>query len=393
MNKPTKTATAIGAALATAAVLGLLLTRADRAQGASSFGKKSDAVSVRVGQVQRRDVPLNLTAIGTVQSMQSVLLRSQIDGVLTRVLVSEGQSVRRGQLLAQIDDRAASAALQQAMAARARDRANLQIAQLNLTRDQNLLKGEAISRETVDEQSALVEQLGATVSADDAAIQAAQVQLSYTRIVSPVSGRVGIRRVDAGNVVHAADTNGLFSVVQVDPISVLFSLPQQDLSRVLPLLSNPQQAPVQALDRDLGTTLATGKLTAFDNQVDTTTGTFQLRAVFTNHDGRLLQGQFVTAQLTTSVDRGALVIDQRAVLQRDSGTYVFKVANGHAQVTPVSVRYQQDGLAAIGSGLQAGDVVVIDGQSQLTDHDAIRIVSGDSGDAASSAAAEVDITP
>lgn len=390
MNKPTVTATAIGIALASLAVLGLLLTRADPAHGADSFGK-SDAVSVRLTQVRRADLPRTLTAIGTVQSLQSDLLRTQIDGVLTQVLVREGESVRRGQLLAQIDDRATRAALQQASAARARDQANLQIAQLNLQRDQNLLKGEAISRETVEEQSALVEQLRATVSADDAAIQAAQVQLSYTRIVSPVTGRVGMRRVDAGNVVHAADTNGLFSVVQVDPISVVFSLPQQDLGSVLPLLSRPDQAPVRALDRELGVSLASGKLMAFDNQVDTTTGTFQLRALFSNHDGRLLQGEFVTAELTTSVDRGVTVVDSRAVQQRDSGDYVFKVNNGHAQVVPISVRYEQSGLSIIGAGLNPGDSVVVDGASQLNGGSAVRVVTNDIGTVSGSS--EVDITP
>jgi RND family efflux transporter MFP subunit len=384
-----RTVTSVAFVVAVVLALNYLLPRAGHAQppGGLPHGPMP-AVAVVVAHVQRMDVSRLETAVGTVQSLQSDLLRSQIDGVLTRVLAREGQHVKRGQLLAQIDDRAIQAELAQARATRARDAANLRIAQLNLNRDENLLKGEAIARETVDEQRASVEELKATVSADDAAIEAAQVRLSYTRVVSPVTGRVGMRRVDAGNVVHASDAGGLFSVVQVDPISVAFALPQQDLARLQPLLAQPQLAQVQVLDRDAGTLLGTGKLMAFDNQIDSATGTLQLRAVFDNREGKLWQGQFVTVQLTTGVDRAATVVDVRALQQRQSGYYVFRVRNGLAEVVPVTVGYQQGAAAEIRAGVSPGDVVVIDGQSRLVAGSAVRVVSDD-GEAGGTGGVEV----
>ena len=374
--------TAIWVTAGVAATLSVLLLRLGRPRPPP---QPPGPVSVVVAHVKRADVARLESAVGTVQSLQSDLLRSQTDGVLTRVLVREGQGVQRGQLLAQIDDRQQRAALAQAQATRERDEANLRIAQLNLNRDQNLLTGEAIAGEVVDEQRALVEQLRATVSADVAAIQAAQVQLSYTRIVSPVTGRVGMRRVDAGNVVHASDATGLFTVVQIDPISVTFSLPQQDLASVQPLLAHPERAHVDVLDRDAGVLLANGELMAFDNQIDSASGTFQLRALMDNRGGTLWQGEFVTVNLTTGVDHDAVVVDARAVKQREAGDYVFRVRDGKAQVVPVSVRYQQADIAIIGAGLAPGDTVVIDGQSGLTDGAAVRM-AGDTSDAAAAGA-------
>jgi RND family efflux transporter MFP subunit len=343
-------------------------------------------VSVVVAHLRRADVARLARAVGTVQSLQSNLLRPQTDGLLTRVLVREGQGVQRGQLLAQIDDRAQRAALAQAQATHERDEANLRIAQLNLDRDQKLLAGEAIAGETVDEQRALVEQMRATVSADVAAIQAAEVQLSYTRVISPVTGKVGMRRVDAGNVVHASDATGLFTVVQIDPISVTFSLPQQDLVDVQPLLAHPEKAHVEVFDRDAGVLLATGDLMAFDNQIDSASGTFQLRALLNNQAATLWHGEFVTVALTTSVDHQALVVNALAVKKREAGDYVFRVRDGKAQVVSVTVRYQQGDMAIIDAGLAAGDTVVTDGHSGLTDGAAVRVA----GDASDAGAAHVD---
>lgn len=389
MNK--RTVAVIGLIFIGAAVVAFMLSRQGRTQGSDGASEPpASPVSVRVVQVYRADLPRLASAIGTVQSLQNALLRTQIDGVLTRVLVKEGQRVQQGQLLAQIDDSTARTALQQASATRKRDEASLLVAQLNLERYRNLLKGQAIARQAVDEQAALVEQLRATLSGDDAAIQAAQVQLSHTRIVSPLTGRVGMRRIDAGNVVHVSDADGLFSVVQVDPISVIFALPQQDLVSVQPLLAEPERVEVEALDRDAGTRLATGKLMAFDNQVDSATGTFQLRAVFPNLDGRLWHGQFVTVQLATAVDRGATIVDTRAVQRREGGNYVFRVHDGRAQVVAITVGHEQGAAAVINEGLSPGDTVVVDGQSQLVDGAAVKIVSGDNSEG--EGAAQVDIT-
>jgi RND family efflux transporter MFP subunit len=358
-----------------AAVAGLAALEFAIASMAASAPGPTAAVAVAVAPARVQDLALLTTAIGTVQSLQNDVLKPQIDGVLTTVLVREGQVVKRGQLLATIDDRPQAAALEQARAARDRDAANLRLAELDLARDQRLLAGEAISSQAVDQQSASVEQLRATVRADEANIHAAEVQLSYTRIVSPVTGRVGMRRVDPGNLVHANDAGGLFSVAQTDPISVVFAVPQQDLRRIQPLLGHPEQVQIAVSDRDLGPRLASGHLTTFDNQIDSATGTFSLRGVFPNPSGALWPGEFVTVELPTKIDHHSLVVDARALQQRESGNYVYRVVGGKAVVTPVIVAAQTGGVAEISSGLKEGDSVVVDGQSQLTSGATVRIVA------------------
>lgn len=367
-----------GAVLAGIAVFGgLILWRTVR-PAAPAAG--ADPVVVSVGKVDRRDLPLLLTAVGNVQALNNVVLKPQISGVLTRVLVHEGQRVERGQLLASIDDRPLKAAENQARAIESRDRANLKIAALDLKRDENLLAGEAIAGQSVDQQRALVEQLKATVQSDIAAVQTAEVQRSYASILSPITGRVGMRRVDPGNLVQANDPNGLFSVVQVDPISVMFSLPQQDLPRLQHLLEDPTHAPVTAFDRDAGTTLATGHLTNIDNQVDSATGTIQLRAQFDNPQGRLWSGQFVTVQLGTGVDHNASVVNSRAIQNGLDGDFVFRIRGGKAEVVPVKVRYAQGAVTSIAAGLEPGDLVVTDGQAQLITGTAVKVASNDTAD-------------
>jgi RND family efflux transporter MFP subunit len=374
MNRQRKSQAYAGALLGLAVLGGLLLWRTVRP---APQADNKDPVLVSVARVDRSDVPLMLTAIGNVQSLNNVVLKPQISGVLTRVLVHEGQRVTQGQLLASIDDRPLKAAENQARAILARDRANLKIAELDLKRDENLLAGEAIAGQSVDQQRALVEQLKATVESDAAAVQSAEVQRSYATILSPLTGRVGMRRVDPGNLVQANDANGLFSVVQVDPISVVFSLPQQDLPRLQPLLEDPTRAQVAAFDRDAGTTLATGHLTNVDNQVDQASGTIQLRAEFANPEGRLWSGQFVTVQLRTGIDHDASVVNSRAVQNGLDGTFVFRIKNGMAEVVPVKVRYVQGPLTSVGTGLQPGDLVVTDGQDQLTAGTSVKVASSD----------------
>jgi len=206
----------------------------------------------------------------------------------------------------------------------------------------------------------------ATVDSDRAATETVVVQRSYTSIVSPITGRIGMRRVDPGNLVQANDPNGLFSVVQIDPISVVFSVPQQELSRLQPLLANPSGAQAIASDRDAGTTLATGHLTNIDNQIDSTTGTIQLRAQFPNPEGRLWSGQFVTVQLQTGMERGAAVVNSRAVQDGLDGHFVFRVKNRAVEVVPIEVGYVQGALTTVAAGLKPGDVVVMEGQERLT---------------------------
>jgi RND family efflux transporter MFP subunit len=361
------------AALAAAVLIGVIGWRAVHPSAGADRGRPPVAVTVTT--VKRRDVNHVLSAVGTVQSLTNVLVRPQIDGVLTQVLVHEGEHVERGQLLAQIDDRALAATVAQARAEQARNSASLKITELDLKRDENLLAEQAISRQAVEQQRALAEQIKATIQSNEAAARAAEIQQSYARILSPVGGKVGMRRVDPGNLVHANDAGGLFSVVQVDPISVVFALPQQSLSQLQPLLSNPAAAEVAALDRDSGTTLATGRLTSADNQVDSATGTIQVRAVFANSGGLLWPGEFVTVKLRTGVDRGALTVESRAVQHGLDGDFVFRVREDRAQPVPVTVRYDQDSLSSIDGALAAGDQVVIEGQSQLKSGAAVKVMA------------------
>jgi RND family efflux transporter MFP subunit len=333
------------------------------------------AFAVTAATVRRLDVVRSLSALGNVQSLNNVLLRPQVDGVLTRVLVREGEAVKKDQLLAQIDDRSLSAAVAQANADNLRNQANLRIAELNLRRDEKLLAEQAISNQAVDEQRALVEQLKATAMSGESALEAARIQLSYTRITSPVSGKVGMRRVDPGNLVHANDAMGLFSVVQVDPISVVFSLPQQALTKVLALIGSGTSAQVVVFDRDTSVPIAIGGLQTLDNQIDATTGTLQLRAVFANAQNALWPGAFVTVQLKTGVDKGVLAVSSRAIQHGIDGLFAFRVRDSKAEVVHVVVRYEEAGLAVIDAGLRVGDIVVTEGQDQLKPDMPVNVVA------------------
>ncbi|MDY7232731.1 efflux RND transporter periplasmic adaptor subunit [Hyalangium rubrum] len=318
-----------------------------------------------VEQVARRDIPHLLRGIGTVQSLHSVVIRAQVDGLLTEVAFKEGQHVNKGDLLARIDDRAIVAEVEQARAEKARNEAQLQAARIDLERYGNLVRDEAIARQTVDQQKAQVEQLEATLRANEATLAAAQVRLSFTRITSPVTGRVGLRRVDAGNLVRASDTQGLVTVTQIDPISVIFSLPQDDLPRLQSLLREPAGAPVIAFSRAGGEPVAEGRLTMIDNQIDPTTGTIPLRAEFPNTEGKLWPGQFVTVELRIGESQGATVVSARAVQRGLQGPFVFRVDDAKATVVPVTLGYADDELAVVTSGVTPGNTVVSDGHSRL----------------------------
>ncbi|MEN3951630.1 efflux RND transporter periplasmic adaptor subunit [Iodidimonas sp. SYSU 1G8] len=330
-------------------------------------------VPVSVMKAENRDVPHLASGIGTVESLANVTLRPQVEGVLAEVLFQEGQQVKKGQLLARIDDRPLAAALAQAQAEKARNEAQLRSAEQDLTRYTNLLKEEAISRQTVEQQEALVGQLRAAVRANDAAIAAAQVQMSFTRITSPVSGRIGLRRVDAGNLVRTSDTEGIVTVTQMAPISVVFSLPQTLVPQIQPLMNAEGGAPVIAFNRENGTRLAEGRMTMLDNQIDPTTGTIKLRAEFDNADGALWPGQFVTIQLRVGLTTGAVTVSPKAVKQGLDGSFVFRVTDGKAQVVPVTTGYASNDAIVITKGLAAGDTVVSDGQSRLRDGAPVRV--------------------
>jgi RND family efflux transporter MFP subunit len=345
------------------------------------------AVPVRVINVTQQDVPRYVTGIGSVLSLQSVVIRPQVDGILTKVLVKEGQQVKTGDLLATIDDRSIRAALEQSKAQLSQSQAQLNVAQVDLKRYKLLTVDNSISKQQYDQQEALVNQLQATVQGNQASINASQVQLSYTQIHSPVTGRVGIRNVDEGNFLRVSDATGLFSVTQIDPVSVEFSLPQQMLPTLHDLIAASTPATVDAYlgEGSSGTLLGQGKLTLIDNQVAMTTGTIRAKALFNNAAEKLWPGQLVTVRIQTAIDRNALKVPLQVVQRGIDGHYVYRVKGDSVEVVPVNVLYQDSDLMLI-SGVDVNDVLVSDGQSRLKNGTHIEVVKGDPVDTLADAA-------
>ena len=327
------------------------------------------AIPVRVVSVAERDVPRYVSGIGSVLSLHSVVVRPQIDGILTKLLVKEGQWVKAGALLATIDDRSIRASLDQAKAQLGESQAQLQVALVNLKRYKLLSVDDGVSKQTYDQQQALVKQLQATLLGNQATIDAAQVQLTYTQIRSPVSGRVGIRTVDEGNFLRMSDTQGLFTVTQIDPIAVEFSLPQQMLPTLQGLIGATPAAAVNAYlgadtDGQTGDLLGEGHLTLIDNQINANTGTIRAKAEFDNAGQKLWPGQLVTIKIQTALNKDALVVPPTVVQRGLDQHFVYRVKDGKVESVPVQMVYQNSDLNII-KGVQAGDVPVSDGQSRL----------------------------
>lgn len=353
----------LGALLLVALLLSMLFYGVSR--GDAQPAVAAPPVPVVTTRVEQRDVAHWRSGIGTVQSLQSAVLRPQVDGVLTEVLFEEGQKVRKGQLLARIDDRAIRADLGGAQAAAVRDRATLDAARSDLARLQHLSSDQLVSRQMLEQQAATVQQLQATERGNQAAVDAARVQLSYTRILAPMDGRIGLRQVDPGNLVRATDVQGLVSVQQTDPISVVFTLPQDALPQLRQALAAGAVA-VQALDRDGGQLLAEGQLQVIDNQIEETSGTVRLRARFGNAGDRLWPGQLVSVRVRTGQSTAALVLDAAAIQRGVEGSFVYRVvADGTVQPMPVTVGAAEEGKVVVSGELREGDVVVRDGQSRL----------------------------
>lgn len=334
------------------------------------------AVPVRVVSVVQKDVPRFASGIGTVLSLHSVVIRPQIDGILTQLLVKEGQQVKKGELLATIDDRSIRASLDQARAQLGESQAQLAVAQVNLKRYKLLSVDDGVSKQTYDQQQALVNQLKATAQGNQAAIDAAQVQLSYTRIRSPVTGRVGIRNVDEGNFLRTSDTEGLFTVTQIDPIAVEFALPQQMLPTLQRLMAAPEQALVQAYigaDGTSGEMLGEGRLSLIDNQINANTGTLRAKAEFSNAAQRLWPGQLVTLKIQTALDKDALVVPPTVVQRGLEQPFVYRITGDRVESVPVVMVYQDSDLHII-KGVNAGDQLVSDGQSRLKPGSRIQVL-------------------
>ncbi len=366
---------------------------AAKAASARNFQPPAPVV---VGKVAVKDVPIYLDGLGTVAAYNTVTVRARVDGQLVAVKFTEGQDVHTNDVLALIDPAPFRAALDQAIAKKAQDEAQLANAQLDLTRETNLFAHGIDSQQMYATQQALVNQLTAAVNADQAAIESAQVQLNYTTIVSPLDGRTGIRNVDAGNIVHAADTNGLVIITQLKPISVVFTLPEQDLSQIRQQFSlgrDPSDFKVFAVARDNSTVISEGQLAVIDNQIDVSTATIRLKATFPNTDLKLWPGQFVNVRLLLTTRKNGLVVPSPVVQRGPEGEYAFLVEGEGTNLTvkqqTISVAQTEGTNALIDSGLQAGQTVVVDGQYKLQNGSKVSVArSGGNGRPTNSAPLE-----
>jgi multidrug efflux system membrane fusion protein len=311
-------------------------------------------------------MPVYLTALGSVSAYNTVDVKSRVDGQLVQVNFREGQHVNRGDLLAVVDPRPFEVQLAQAQAQLYKDQAQLKDAQLNYQRYKDLLQQSgAMSQQQVDTQRASANELEGAVRADSAAIDNAKLQLEYSRITAPISGRIGLRLVDPGNIVHANDTNAMVVITQLQPIAVIFTLPQDSLTVVADRMKQ-RTLEVDAYSQNDQTKLATGKLLTIDNQIDQQTGTVRLKAIFDNKEEALWPNQFVNIRLLLDVRKDAIVIPSVAVQRGPQGSFVYLVKpDKTVEVRPVTVALSQTSQSAIGSGLEAGDVVVTDGQDKL----------------------------
>lgn len=336
------------------------------ARAAATAADKSDRpVAVSVASVTSRDTPVYLEGLGTVSPFYTVTVKSQVDGRIMRVLFQEGQEVHRGDLLVQIDARAIQIQLHQTQAALARDTAQLKNARLTLERNNTLRAKNLVPQQTVDDQQALVDQLEGTVLADQAQIDNAGLQLSYANITAPIDGRTGLRLVDPGNIVRASDATGIVVLAQMDPIAVLFALPEDDLPQVNGQMAH-EKLQVEALDRDGKAVLGIGELQLIDNQIDQSTGTMKLKAVFANPQRALWPNQFVKVRLRLQTLKDALVVPASVVQRGPQGTFAYVVDGNHvAQPRPIASRPSVGESVVVTSGLHVGEQVVTDGQYLL----------------------------
>jgi membrane fusion protein, multidrug efflux system len=325
----------------------------------------SVAIPIVAAPVTARDVPIYLEGLGTVIAYNTVTIKSRVDGELVKVNFREGDEVKAGQVLAQIDSRPFEVQLHQAEATLARDQAQLTDAQANLQRYEKLGQAGVLAQQQVDTQRAQVGQLQGTLGADRAQIESARLQLTYTRITAPIPGRIGLRLVDPGNIVHASDQSGLLVITQLHPIAVLFSLPEDVLPSILKQMKKGA-LPVDAYTRDDTQKVASGKLLTINNQIDPTTGTDKLKAVFENSDSSLWPNQFVNIHLLLDVKKNALTVPVAGVQHGSQGSYAYVVKpDKTVEVRNITPGITEGNLATIDAGLQAGELVVTDGQDKL----------------------------
>lgn len=359
--------------------------------GPGGFGMMGP-VPVVVATAQKGDLPVYLVGLGTVTAFNTVTVRSRVDGQIVKVNFTEGQFVNQGDALIEIDPRPYQVMLEQAEGQLAKDQAQLHDVQVDFERYQMLYNEGVIPKQQVDTQEAQVGQFKGAIKADQATIDNAKLQLVYARITAPISGRVGLRLVDMGNIVHATDTNGLLVITQLQPISVIFTLPQDQLPQVLAKLRAGGQLPVEAFDRDDVNKIAEGKLATIDNQIDPTTGTYKLKSIFSNGNNTLFPNQFVNVHMLVDTKRNVVIVPAAAIERGPQGTYVYSVSGGDTvNIRMVALAQTTGNNVAISSGLKGGDVVVIDGQDKL--QDGSKVIASAAPTGGSAPAATVSATP
>ncbi|APX77430.1 MdtA/MuxA family multidrug efflux RND transporter periplasmic adaptor subunit [Achromobacter insolitus] len=335
------------------------------------------AVPVRIATATKQDIDIYLKSLGTVTAYNTVTVRSRVSGELVEVAFQEGQRVKAGDLLAQVDPRAFQVALDQARGTQMQNLAQLENARRDLQRYQALYKQDSIAKQQVDTQAALVRQYEGTVKSDQANVDNARLQLDYARITAPISGRLGLRQVDRGNLVSSSDTNGLVVITQTQPISVVFTLPETQLPEVRAEIAAGKTLAVDAYDRADTRRIATGQLETMDNQIDVTTGTLKLKARFENADDALFPNQFVNVRLHVLTRKDVTAIPTAAIQQGSAGAFVFLVQQDNTvQVRQVKLGAVNNGMVAVNEGLQPGDRVVVEGTDRLRAGAKVEVVGG-----------------